>query len=142
MGESGMKFYFAGSISGGRDDAPLYAKLIGYLQTFGEVLTEHIGDASLTSAGEKQSDQTIYDQDMAWLFEADVLIAEVTTPSLGVGYEIGRAVAKGKQVLCLFRPRAGLRLSAMIAGCPDVTVKAYQEFEEAKLHIDAFIQAT
>lgn len=36
-----------------------------------------------------------------------VVVAEVTQPSLGVGYELGRAVALGKQILCLFRPQSG-----------------------------------
>ena len=32
------------------------------------------------------------------------VVAEVTQPSLGVGYEIGRAVAMGgKSILCLYR---------------------------------------
>ncbi len=34
-----------------------------------------------------------------------VLVAEVTQVSLGVGYEIGRAVAMGKKILCLYRPQ-------------------------------------
>ena len=32
-----------------------------------------------------------------------VIVAEVTRASLGVGYEIGRAVAAGKKVLCIYR---------------------------------------
>ena len=36
-----------------------------------------------------------------------VLVAEVTQPSLGVGYEIGRAVALNKTIICLFRPDSG-----------------------------------
>lgn len=32
-----------------------------------------------------------------------VIVAEVTQKSLGVGYEIGRAVALNKLVICLFR---------------------------------------
>jgi hypothetical protein len=48
-----MKIYFAGSIRGGRDDASLYLRLIAYIQeNFGEVLTEHVGDAALQSFGE------------------------------------------------------------------------------------------
>ena len=39
------KIYFCGSISGGRDDAELYAKIIKYLQSYGQVLTEHVGDS-------------------------------------------------------------------------------------------------
>ncbi len=35
-----------------------------------------------------------------------VLVAEVTQVSMGVGYEIGRAVAMGKKILCLYRPQA------------------------------------
>ena len=48
--------------------------------------------------------------------QCSVVVAEVTVPSLGVGYEIGRAVAMGKQVLCLYRPQEGRLLSAMIRG--------------------------
>ena len=42
-------------------------------------------------------------------FSVAVLVAEVTQPSLGVGYEIGRAVDMKKKVLCLFRPQSGRR---------------------------------
>ena len=38
-----------------------------------------------------------------------VVVAEVTQPSLGVGYEIGRAVAMKKKILCLFRPNTDKR---------------------------------
>ena len=34
-----------------------------------------------------------------------VIVAEVTQPSLGVGYEIGRAYAMKKPILCLYRPQ-------------------------------------
>ena len=33
------------------------------------------------------------------------IVAEVTQPSLGVGYELGRAVAMGKRILCIYRPK-------------------------------------
>lgn len=53
---------------------------------------------------------------MDWLRSADVLVAEVTQPSLGVGYEIGRAFEFKLKVLCLFRPESGRKLSALIRG--------------------------
>jgi hypothetical protein len=40
---------------------------------------------------------------MSWLKEADVIVAEVSTPSLGVGYEIGKAEDMGKRILCLYK---------------------------------------
>ena len=48
------------------------------------------------------SDQEIHDRDLQWIIESDMLVAEVTIPSLGVGYEIGRAIEMGKPILCLF----------------------------------------
>jgi nucleoside 2-deoxyribosyltransferase len=97
-----MKIYFAGSIRGGRDDAALYRQIILLLMEYGGVLTEHVGSAGLVRAGaDDWSDEFIYARDMAWLAEADAVVAEVTIPSHGVGYEIARAEALGKPVLCL-----------------------------------------
>jgi len=63
-----MKIYFARSIRGGREDATLYLQIIGYLKTFGEVLTERISDPSLTSAGDDDpTDKYIHDCDLEWL---------------------------------------------------------------------------
>jgi hypothetical protein len=53
---------------------------------------------------------------MGWLDQAAAVIAEVTVPSLGVGYEIAYALhARAIPVLGLCR--AGTRLSAMLTGC-------------------------
>jgi nucleoside 2-deoxyribosyltransferase len=136
-----MKIYFAGSIRGGREDAALYQQIIEYLKNFGEVLTEHIGDPKLTDLGDDgPTDHFIHDRDLEWLQSADVLVAEVTTVSMGVGYEIGRAVESGKKVLCLFRPESGRRLSAMIAGCPDLELLNYLDLDEAKTAINGFLK--
>jgi 2'-deoxynucleoside 5'-phosphate N-hydrolase len=135
-----MKIYFAGSIRGGRDDQALYAQLIDLLRNYGTVLTEHFAEKSLTAAKGSGSDvQNIYDKDMAWVNEADVIIAEVTTPSLGVGFEIGAASqALKKPILCLYRPQEGKSLSAMIAGCPDVANATYKTIDDIKPILDAF----
>jgi len=135
-----MKIYFAGSIRGGREDAALYNELIKHLGNYGEVLTEHIGELKMTHLGDDgPSDQFIHDRDMEWLISSDVIVAEVTTVSMGVGYEIGRAVEMSKKVLCLFRPDAGKNLSAMIGGCPEIELVKYFTTEEAKKSIDYFL---
>ena len=93
-----MKIYFAGSIRGGRDDRQLYADIIKLLRNHGEVLTEHVGNDALSSYGEQHfTNEYIYNRDVEWLMSADVVIAEVTTPSLGVGYEIAKAEDAGKK---------------------------------------------
>ena len=127
---SKVKIYFAASIRGGRDDWASYLEIVKQLRAYGEILTEHIGDAELSAAGEDIGDHDIHDRDLGWLKSSDCLVAEVTTPSLGVGYEIGKATEWGKPVLCLYRPAEGRSLSAMIAGSDGVTLIKYQSANE------------
>jgi nucleoside 2-deoxyribosyltransferase len=131
-----MKVYFAGSIRGGREDRKLYQDLILYLRNFGEVLTEHVGDRGLFEKEQPLSDEQIYMKDRTWLEDCDILVAEVTTPSLGVGYEIGLAESLGKKILCLFRKGSGRKLSAMISGNPRLHVESYHDLNEAQIVIE------
>jgi 2'-deoxynucleoside 5'-phosphate N-hydrolase len=136
-----VKIYFAGSIRGGREDVLLYQSIIGELAPFGLVLTAHVGDPLLTEKGDDgPDDRFIYDRDMAWLSACDALVAEVTTPSLGVGYELGCAVALKKPVLCLYRPVSDRPVSAMIAGNPHIQVVEYTSVEEARSIIIRFME--
>ena len=136
-----MKIYFAGSIRGGRDDAKLYETIITYLGTIGQVLTEHVGDQNLSSIGERnRTDIAIYDRDIAWLREADMIIAEVSKPSLGVGYELAFAEKLNKPVLCLHQNNNSRNLSAMISGNKKLICKTYKNVSDAKIHIQNFLQ--
>jgi len=125
-----MNIYFAGAIRGGREDQALYFAIIERLREYGCVLTEHIGTAQLDVQGEGAIDRAIHDRDLALLQAADYVVADVTIPSLGVGYEIGKATEWGKPVLCLFRPNGARALSAMIAGSNGVTVREYESAAE------------
>lgn len=132
------KIYFAASITGGREHQPTQQALIEYLNTKGTVLTEHIGSASLGNQGESTSPEYIFTRDVKWVEEADVIIADVTTPSLGVGYELGIAEKLGKSVLVLYYPQEGKKLSSMVRGNNAFTIRDYHSVSEAKSHIDAF----
>lgn len=136
-----MNIYFAGSIRGGRDDVSLYAEMISHLSRFGDVLTEHVGCTNVENELEADlSDADIFARDVDWLKAADVVVAEVTTPSLGVGYEIGLAETLNKPILCLVKSSKRERLSAMIAGSGDVCLAAYATIDEAKTRIDEFMK--
>ena len=120
------KIYFAGSIRGGRNDIDFYKKIINYLQLLGKVQNEHIKNYNITSLGEtKKSNQEIYTRDLNWISSSDFMVAEVSNPSLGVGFEIAKAIELNKKILCLYRVQEDKNLSAMIAGCPDIQVKEY-----------------
>ena len=77
---------------------------------------------------------------MLWLEEADVLVAEVSTPALGVGYEISKAEDMGKKILCLYREQQNKKLSAMINGSQKIKIAKYKIFKEAISHIDNFFK--
>ncbi|XP_011447035.3 putative 2'-deoxynucleoside 5'-phosphate N-hydrolase 1 [Magallana gigas] len=126
------KIYFAGSIRGGRQDADLYLRIVEQLKTYGTVLTEHVASPTVETDEDNigLTDVQIHDRDMDWLNQSDVLVAEVTQPSLGVGYEIGRAVALGKVIICLFRPDSGKKISAMISGAVGEKFFVYNYKEE------------
>jgi len=130
-----MKIYFAGSIRGGRDDQETYSKIIKYLEKYGKILTEHVGFINLK---ETETDKYIYERDVNWIKEADVLIAEVSTPSLGVGYEIAFAEKLNIPILCLFNQNSNRALSAMITGNNKLKVIKYNNYEEAINLIDDF----
>jgi hypothetical protein len=87
-----MKIYFAGSIAGGREYVELYLELISHLKRYGEVLTEHIGNDKYDDKTLGHSSKFIHDRDVAWLTSSDVIVADCTIPSLGVGYEIATAI--------------------------------------------------
>lgn len=137
-----MKIYFAGSIRGGREDVALYQAMITGLGSFGEILTKHVGNIALSEKGDDgPDDRYIYNRDMAWLKSCDVVIAEVSTPSLGVGYELGCAVALSKPVLCLYQTISTRPLSAMITGNPGIQMVFYNGLDEARTVIEKFINS-
>ena len=122
-----MKVYFACSITGGRTFEPVYQAMVGALASDGhQVLTAHLAEPG---AGEKEAvllPREVYARDVDWILASDVLIAEVSVPSHGVGYEIGFALGAGKPVLALYEQ--GCQVSKMISGNPDahLHVKAYR----------------
>lgn len=127
-----MIIYFAGSITGGRGDVDHYRAIVealesdGYRVLAGAVAAEHVGPS-----GEALDACAIFDRDLGWLAEADVLVAEVSTPSTGVGYEIATMRYRhGRPVICLYRPAFTARCTAMVAGDRGIELIEYRNLED------------
>ncbi|MBQ6574913.1 MAG: nucleoside 2-deoxyribosyltransferase [Lachnospiraceae bacterium] len=134
------KVYFAGSIRAGREDADLYKLIIDHIQKTDPVLTEHVGDLSLSQfEQEADRDRLLYEQDTAWLRECDLLIGECTRPSLGVGYELAYAEKYGKPCYVFYRKKE-CELSAMIKGDPYYKVFPYEDTDEMLRIIDDILE--
>ncbi|MBR6376866.1 MAG: nucleoside 2-deoxyribosyltransferase [Oscillospiraceae bacterium] len=133
------KVYFAGSIRGGRVDAGLYGRIIDYIQRTDRVLTEHVGhpELNLLERG-RDRDGEIYAQDTAWLRESEVLIAECSCPSLGVGYELAYAERFEKPCWIFYDP-SKTQLSAMLTGDPYFHILPYGREEEIYPLIDRIL---
>ena len=126
-----MKIYFACSITGGRGDEPVYQKLVRFLLDLGhDVPTAIIAETGIEEIDAASDPTDIYQRDVNWIRESDLLLAEVSTPSHGVGYEIGYALDLGKPVLCLHKDRTAV--SKMITGNPNpkLTVESYKKLDE------------
>ena len=144
---AGKKIYFEGSIRGGREYATLYKRIIEYIQKTDTVLTEHVGDLSLSKHegstpkgfSKEKKDVAIYLQDTGWLSESDLVIAECTTPSLGVGYELAFAEKLGKPVH-IFYNSTRTTLSAMLTGDKYFKIHPYKAEEEIYPIIDSILQ--
>ena len=124
------KVYFAASIRGGRVDADLYKRIIDYIKKTDIVLTEHIGKSNMSLKAQTRAvDMHIYEQDTTWLRSSDLLIAECTCPSLGVGYELAYAEAHNIPVF-IFYDKTKSNLSAMLNGNTYFTIIPYETEEE------------
>ena len=136
-----MQIYFAGSIAGGRKYLETYTKLVHYLQEKGHSIpTEHIIAPDVLKSEKKVTAEEIYSRDVDWLSKSAALIAEVSNPSLGVGYEICYALNLKKPVLCLYEKN--VFLSRMITGNedPNLSVQSYGTEGEWKNIVDEFLR--
>jgi len=143
MGEVGdMKVYFACSISGGRKDEKAYQYLVGVMVGMGiDVPTAHIAETGIEEIDDQKAPLEIYQRDVNWIQDSDILVAEVSTPSHGVGYEIGYALSLDMPVLCLYKE--GIVVTKMISGNPDplLSVMAYADLQQAEEILQTYLTA-
>jgi 2'-deoxynucleoside 5'-phosphate N-hydrolase len=127
-----LTIYFAGAISGGRGDVAHYRTIVSALERDGHrvlagaVAAEHVG-----ADGEGLESAAIFERDLAWIAEADVLVAEVSMPSTGVGYEIATSRYRfGIPVICLYRSAYTRRCTAMVSGDREIDLIEYDDAAE------------
>ena len=135
-----MNVYFACSITGGRDFESTYGRITAAMISDGhEVPTAHLAHSSVMELEGRANPRTVYERDIAWIRACDALVAEVSTPSHGVGYEVAYALSIGKPVLCVFRQ--GQPISKMLSGNsqPTISVISYRDPEDAIAVIRSFL---
>lgn len=135
-----MNLYFSCSLTGGRNDESVYAAIVEHLVASGhEVPTAHLAHPEVMALEQVVEPGEVYQRDIQWIRSCDAVIAEVSTPSHGVGYEVAFALGIGKPVLCCHR--RGARVSKMLTGndSPTLTLRTYEGIGEALKVIDRFL---
>jgi len=136
-----MNIYFSCSITGGRSDQVIYQQIVDFLVAGGhQVPTAHLSKADVMLDEHVIPPADVYERDTRWVSECELLIAEVSTPSHGVGYEIALALLQSKPVFCCYRQ--GRAVSKMILGNshPSLTLKAYSGEDDLLAALQAYIE--
>ncbi len=135
-----MNIYFSCSITGGRQDQEIYKTITKMLTSAGHTVpTIHLADSNIMDLEKSISPQAVFLRDSKWVAECDALVAEVTTPSHGVGYEIALALFLKKPVLCCYRK--GSRVSKMLTGntLPGFNQMTYETIEDLHNGLGTFL---
>ena len=118
-----MNIYFACSITGGREFESVYQVIARALaEDRHEVPTAHLAESGVMALEAVIDPLEVYSRDVLWIRASDALIAEVSAPSHGVGYDIGYALGVGKPVLALHQ--TGRKVSKMISGLREASASA------------------
>ena len=135
-----MNIYFSCSLTGGRADEGIYSLIVDHLLASEiEVPTAHLARPEVMALEKVIDAQEVFLRDIAWIEGCDAMIAEISTPSHGVGYELAFALGLGKPVLACYRE--GAAVSKMITGNkqPGLRLAAYPDSRTLLGVIDRFL---
>ena len=132
-----MVIYLACTVRGDRGAIESARALAHWLEGAGHtVLTKHLLDDNVDAAESALSEREVFERDLQWLHGADVLVAEASGSSYGVGFEVGyvlgRAERTGQRVLLIYSEARRPAVSRLIAGNahPACTTYAYRDIQD------------
>ena len=135
-----MKIYISGSIYGGTQKIETYKILIKELEKYGEVLDKQVADENTIANEAFQSDEEIYTDLEEKLKIADIIFAEVSIPSLGVGYELGFADKLNKKIIAIYDQNYTEKVSTMIRGNKRIKLIPYKDIKEITDNLEKILK--
>jgi len=133
-----MRVYLAAAMTNpGRDLAGVRG-VLDCLESDGHVVpTRHVADPQGRAVDGALSDSQVARRDLDWVTRCDAMVAEVSTPSHGVGVEVAAALACAKPVLLVYR--RGTPVSRLLLGLGGVETLAYTDVPEVRDGIRSFL---
>ena len=111
--------------------------LVASLEAEGHtVLTKHLLDDNVDAAESQLTERQVYERDIGWLEACDILIADASGSSFGVGFEVGYVLARSdrtsQRVLLLYSASREHAVSRLIVGNahPRCEVQKYENPED------------
>ena len=134
-----MKIYISGSIYGGTQKISTYKILVKELEKYGQVMNKQVADENTIKNEKYQKDEEIFQDLERKLNEADIIFAEVSIPSLGVGYELGFADKLNKKIIAIYDKNYVDKVSTMIRGNKRIELIPYNDILEITDNLRALL---
>src|SRR5262252_6994298 len=138
-----MRIYLACTVRGHRGGVSAGRAIAAHLRHLGhDVLTTHLLADDVEATEAALSEREVFLRDVEWLSQCDVLVAEASGSSFGVGFEVGyvlgRARESGQRVLLLYDSTRRRSISRLIVGnCDDACVTlGYQSLDQVFAFLD------
>jgi nucleoside 2-deoxyribosyltransferase len=139
-----MQIYLACTVRGDRGAVEGLRALVAALESAGHtILTKHLLDDNVETAESALTERQVYERDIEWLEACDVLIADGSGSSFGVGFEVGYVLGRtdrtDQRVVLLYRADRRDKVSRLIVGNahPRCTVVAYDNAAQLSEAISA-----
>ena len=138
-----MTVYLACTVRGDRAGVTAGRAICDRLERGGHrVLTKHLLADNVEAAESQLTEEEVFRRDLEWLTSCDVLVAEASGSSYGVGFEVGYVLARagttGQRVVLIYDGARRHTISRLITGNrdPACTVFGYQSLDELLSFID------
>ena len=130
----GLSIYLACTVRGDRGAVSVLRTLAGALEEMGHtILSRHLLDDDVDSAESALGERDVFIRDIEWLEQCDVLVAEASGSSFGVGFEVGYVLGRSdrtsQRVILMYGTTRRNQISRLIVGNahPRCDVVAYDD---------------
>jgi len=125
-----VNIYLGCTVRGDRSTLDVVRHMARRLQAAGHVvLTTHLLEDDVEGDERARSSQEVYERDLAWVESCDILIAEASGSSYGVGFEVGyllgRAPQSGQRAYVFYRRDRHDTVSRLISGLTNACGRVY-----------------
>jgi len=135
---SAMRVYLAAAMTSEDRDTDAVRALRDHVESLGhEIPSRHVAEPTGRQMDSSLSNAQLAARDIAWVVGCDALVAEVSTPSHGVGIEV--ALASFREIPVLLVYRKGRRVSRLLLGLDGIRAVAYESQSDCASAVAAFL---